>query len=757
MTTLRLFLACLLVLPAGAGMAFAQASASTGAQNYTAPAAGNYLDEYYFDVDFGPSPVSVTLSINITNSAPLLMQPEIWVIDKLTDLPAATQYNEHSFDFGYGNLQTGAPAPAGTTGLVPIWGTGALTGFPQGPYSLSGIVRFQFTLLVIGANTTFPNDITVAFSTNVGTIVPPTGLIVPGSTNLSANIWSQSTPGTSSAFGNAGSSEYLQRNHTGVSWGIIRFGSATDELQFQVDVEMNGSPIKVALASGAFLQGGNATGTAIFELYDMRAGWDVPVATGSADATLPGLSTYDTYTTGAYTGLARFRLVVRGQNLQNVSPTNFADFWFDLIFGYNGKAQQLTAQPKLAVPRMEMTPAGTSITGTTQLSVTGGTTPVNYQWAFDGPVPSGVSLSSNTGSSVDLVVTGSFPPNTSVTVRCTNDAIATPNSEFTQQTYVLDVSLAITGPASLPNGVEGVAYGPVAFTAANGTPPYTWSVTQGTLPPGLILSTSGELSGNPSAAGTFSGIEITVTDSASDTDSAIYSIEIAPSGSVQITTTSLANGLEGDPYSANISATGGSAPYSWSIVAGALPGGLSLGTSTTDTVAISGTPSAAGSFNFTVRVEEAGSAFDEQQLTLVIDALPATVSIDTASLPGGTVGQSYSATVDASGGGSPYSWSIVSGALPDGLTLGASTGSSVAISGTPTQTGQSTFTLRVQEAGGASDERQYTITVADAPAPQPPRRTTSSSSSCAAGNGAGLAAVLLVLGALATRRRLRRA
>jgi hypothetical protein len=176
-----------------------------------------------------------------------------------------------------------------------------------------------------------------------------------------------------------------------------------------------------------------------------------------------------------------------------------------------------------------------------------------------------------------------------------------------------------------------------------------------------------------------------------------------------ITTTSLPSGTVGTFYNTTLRATGGVTPYHWSVTSGSLPQGLGI----TDSGIISGTSTTQGTSAFVVQVVDAQSADNDlQQLSLTIQnpTVPP-VSITTTSLPNAKRNKSYSQTIQATGGVAPYSWSIVSGNLPSGLTLNSSTG---AISGKATTIGLYDFTVRAadSQATPASDTQDLSIRVA---------------------------------------------
>ena len=152
------------------------------------------------------------------------------------------------------------------------------------------------------------------------------------------------------------------------------------------------------------------------------------------------------------------------------------------------------------------------------------------------------------------------------------------------------VTVTVTSPtvttSSLPNGVVGAPYPSTQLTASGGATPYTWSVTAGSLPTGLApLSSTGVISGTPSATGTFQ-FTVQVKDSVGNTNTAALAITV--NASLQVTTSSVPTDVDaGVPYtSTTLTATGGTTPYTWTVSSGSLPTGLTLSSAGV----ISGTP-----------------------------------------------------------------------------------------------------------------------------------------------------------------------
>jgi hypothetical protein len=257
--------------------------------------------------------------------------------------------------------------------------------------------------------------------------------------------------------------------------------------------------------------------------------------------------------------------------------------------------------------------------------------------------------------------------------------------------------------APLPAATVGVPYA-VALTASGGTPPYTWAVTSGSLPPGLALdAATGVISGTPATAGAF-GFTVTVTDSTGATASADFGLAVS-AAPLAITTVSLPPAVVGQAYATTLMATGGTPPYTWSLSGGSLPPGLALNASTGT---ISGTPTAAGTFAFIVTVSDSTGVAASASLSLTVAAAPAPLTITTTALPDGFVGTAYAASLQASGGVPPYTWSIPAESLPPGITLNAATGS---LAGTPTTPGLYEFNVTVTDSVGDTASAVLGLTV----------------------------------------------
>jgi hypothetical protein len=267
---------------------------------------------------------------------------------------------------------------------------------------------------------------------------------------------------------------------------------------------------------------------------------------------------------------------------------------------------------------------------------------------------------------------------------------------------------------------------------------YRWEYTNGSLPQGLTMSSSGLITGTPTRAettqpwmiihdllpsqggyswcggdnqsqrqfvftvvgGSGGGPAPTPTPTPTPTPAP----PPTPQPALQVTTANLQQATAGTPYSATLAASGGSG-YSWSLSGGSLPTGLTLGSDG----ALTGTPASGGSYTFTVKVTSGGRSTTKQLTLVVIDRLTATAPADQTW----EVGRPLKIVISAAGGSPSYRWSL-EGTLPDktGFIGNQGNGSTSYLQGVPAQAGTFSVTLKVTDTAGRSAQVTVTLTVA---------------------------------------------
>ena len=339
-----------------------------------------------------------------------------------------------------------------------------------------------------------------------------------------------------------------------------------------------------------------------------------------------------------------------------------------------------------------------------QILASGGVTPRTFA-VTAGALPGGVTLGTDGVFAGAPTVVGPF----NFTVTVTDSSNATDSQALS---LMVDAPTLEITTATLAGGTVGAAYSQT-IAGTGGVAPRTFAVTTGALPDGLGLSAAGALTGTPTEGGDFD-ITVTMTDattggSAPFTATKDYRLTIgAPT--ITVGPASLGNARVASAYSASLTASGGVSGYSFAVTAGSLPAGLTL----TSGGALSGTPTAGGSFNFTATATDSSTGATPYSGTraysLTVGA--PTVVLDTTPLPSTSVGAVYSASLAATGGTSPYVYTIASGDLPTGVTL-----SSVGIiSGAPAASGTFNVTIKATDSstgtGPYETTHAYTLTVA---------------------------------------------
>jgi uncharacterized protein (TIGR03437 family) len=313
-----------------------------------------------------------------------------------------------------------------------------------------------------------------------------------------------------------------------------------------------------------------------------------------------------------------------------------------------------------------------------------------YSWFATG-LPAGLTLTTTGVLSGTPAAFGSF----SVIVAVSSNGITS--------TGMLPLTIAPAVPPLtinarlLASGLVDQTYGAFQLTAFNGSGSYTWSATG--LPAGITLSATGLLFGTPTVAGIFA-VTITVTSGGS-TASVTLPLTISAPSPLAIVTTSLPNGVVGQPYTQPygnviLSATGGTYEYRFS--ATGLPPGLTLSSAGI----LSGTPSASGSYTVTVTVSD-GENTTSAALSLTITTSPV-LTITSVLLDSGTLNQGYGDTLFAINGSGSYTWSAAG--LPPGITISAAG----VLSGMPTAYGLFSVTVTVVS-GGSTASQTFPLTI----------------------------------------------
>jgi photosystem II stability/assembly factor-like uncharacterized protein len=237
----------------------------------------------------------------------------------------------------------------------------------------------------------------------------------------------------------------------------------------------------------------------------------------------------------------------------------------------------------------------------TTFTGTGGAAP--YTFVLTGALPAGMTFAGGTLSGTPAQ-TGSFP----ITVTATDGFNCMGSRNYT---LAINCGAIVVGPASLPAGTTGAAYSQ-SLTQTGGVGPVSFSLDSGTLPGGLTISSSGLLSGTPAQCGTFNFV-VKATDANNCMGTRSFALTVN-GPAIAVNPPALPAGTVGAPYNQTITASGGSAPYSFSVISGSLPPGLALSAGG----ALAGTPSSQGTFNFTVTAADANGCTGSRAYTLSI-------------------------------------------------------------------------------------------------------------------------------------------
>ncbi|MBL8173254.1 MAG: IPT/TIG domain-containing protein [Bryobacterales bacterium] len=340
---------------------------------------------------------------------------------------------------------------------------------------------------------------------------------------------------------------------------------------------------------------------------------------------------------------------------------------------------------------------------------TGGTRPVRFETFDLLPLPAGLVLTSG-GK-----VRGTGPLNAAsfdVTVRAIDatgvNVLRTYSFAFP---HVATPTITTSNP--LPVAAVGAFYSK-QFTIDNiiAVPPGNWSITNGALPGGLTLDTSGLLSGTPTAAGVFNFRVTRLVAGLNFNKDFTLTVAAAPFQWTGPNPVNVFNLQYSTLLTALSGVTNGTAVGPIELVSGAWPRGFDLSSSG---LTVAGTPSSTGTTIFTVELKAADGQVATRTVTANVVGEPPVTFLNT-NPPNGVKGVRYrfhdagcNPTCASNGGGHPYSWFLASGTLPPGLALFEDG----EILGVPTTPGSFTFTVDLLAGSDTSASRTWNINIAD--------------------------------------------
>ena len=339
-----------------------------------------------------------------------------------------------------------------------------------------------------------------------------------------------------------------------------------------------------------------------------------------------------------------------------------------------------------------LTPNSGSTAGGTSVTLTGTNLTGATGVSFGGALASGFTVNSATS------ITATTPAHAAGAV---NVVVTTPGGTATLTNgYTYATPTVSVGPTTLPSGAQNTAYSTQTITASGAAAPYTFAITSGALPAGLSLSSGGTLSGTPTASGNYN-ITVTATDANGVTGSRAYSFTISAAPTISVNPTTLPNPTANVAYTTSLSATGGTAPYSYTFTSGTLPAGLSLSSGGT----LSGTPTQAGTYNFTVTATDVNSASGSRTYSVTVSA-------------GAPNAGAVSVTVAANSSANPITLNLSGGAatsvaVSSAASHGTATASGTSITYTPTAgySGADSFTYTATNGSGTSSPATVSLTV----------------------------------------------
>lgn len=657
------------------------------------------------------TPGTYNFTLRVTSNGEIADKAETMIISALRlrdpELPAAFAGAPYSYTFGpLGNAGavtfSSISVPAGMT----LSAAGVLSGMPTSPgqtsvqFNLSDGVDTQFrsySLPVESINVTaagpapavLPNITqNVAYSTTV-TASGGTGGYTYTASGLPGGLSINTTTGVISGTTNFNTGRYqvniTAKDSSNTSYtrrmAITVVGPAATLPTFGTALFVNDFTVGVPLSRTVSVSGGAAPYA--WTVTGLPAGLSYRTGSGVAsDFTTPG----DLEIFGAPATAGTSIVTISATDGNGASVTNTFPLKVGTLF-----QTDLLVNGQMGVPYAKTA------------RVVGGTPPYTMALVSGSGFPSGLNINAATqlvnGTPAEAGFFFSqftFTDSAAQTLRMQNGySIGTAGSG----------SVNINTGAALNPATTNVAY-TNNLSGSGGT--LIWTLTNGTLPTGLSLSSTGSITGTPTVSGVYT-FTIRATDNANAANFAarVFTLNVTP---LTVTTSSpLPYGNVGVAYSKSLVVTGGTGPYTWSILPfNSVPPGLTLAADGT----LSGTPTETGAYTFLGSVTDSASHTRAIGFTISIyppGGVPPVAQTQSSNFGTFSIGNVQTQLVAVGGDGINYTWSVVGGALPPGLSVrpdkpfGFSVSASAGIIGLATTPGTYNFTIRASSAGQSGD------------------------------------------------------
>lgn len=528
-----------------------------------------------------------------------------------------------------------------------------LTGCGQGGYAGSGITSLSRSSATIDAGQSIAITATTTGSPNISWSVTGAGCTAAGCGALA---------------GSGGSATYTAPQGVTTSLQTIVSAAITGTSNVRtVNVRVNPAPVITANLP-------NGTVGAAYAGSLTLSGGTAPLSALSITGNLPAGLTFNA-ATGAITGTP----TTSGTFSVTAKSTDSSDVPYTVTL-----TQSITISPvPLSITLTSLIDGTVNIPYLATIAVNGGTAPYACT-LLSGNLPAGLTLNAGcivsglptiaTTATLNLKVTDASNPQLSITAPVSLTIKPAP------PTLAISLASVVTGNVGKPLSVTANVTG--------GTAPYICTVANGTLPAGLSLNGC-TISGTPPVTAV-SLLTLKATDASQPTQSAtaLTTITILP-GVPTLVLSTPPIGTVGLPFVGGITVSGGTGPYTCSIVSGSLGIGLTLGPD----CLIVGIPTTPGSITFTVKATDSSQPQGSITGTVVLTINGPTTTLTLGNPPQAQLNTAYTATIPVTGGTAPYTCAANS-ALPAGLTLGAN----CQLAGTPTAAGSTPVNITVTDA-----------------------------------------------------------